>query len=57
MKTGGAFGTDFETSAEQLAAKVQEHISLGWEPIGGVAVGETGGMKTPYLFQAMIKRR
>ncbi len=57
VKACGAFGTDFEASAAQLAAQVQEHISLGWEPCGGVAAGETGSLKVPYLFQAMIKRR
>ncbi|MBI5688572.1 MAG: DUF1737 domain-containing protein [Verrucomicrobia bacterium] len=57
MKCCGAFGTDFPAAVEQLAAKVREQISHGWEPLGGVAVGETGGLKTPHLFQAMIKRR
>lgn len=58
MKCGSTFfGTDFPGAAEKLATVVREQISNGWEPIGGVATGETGGLKTPHLFQAMIKRR
>jgi hypothetical protein len=57
VKNAGAFGTDFEGTAEALAAAVRAQISLGWEPLGGVAFGETAGFKTSHLFQAMIKRR
>jgi hypothetical protein len=57
MKCTGTFGTDFERAVERLAALVREQISLGWEPLGGVATGETSSMKKAYLFQAMIKRR
>jgi hypothetical protein len=56
-KSAGMLGTDFQVSVDKLAASVREQISLGWEPLGGVSVGESYAMKTPYLFQAMIKRR
>jgi hypothetical protein len=57
MKCCGLMGTDFADAAEKLAAAVREQISHGWEPLGGVALGETAVTKAPHLFQAMIKRR
>lgn len=42
-------------SAEELQSKVQEHIGLGWEPIGGLSVATTGPGNWWY-YQAMIKR-
>jgi hypothetical protein len=36
---------------EKLTREVNEAISLGWEPLGGLAIGGT------ILYQAMIKRR
>lgn len=37
---------------EKLVASVNEAISLGWEPLGPLAFGDTG-----LVAQAMIKRR
>jgi len=53
----GFFGTNFEAAAEKLAAEVGQQIALGWEPQGGVSLGQTWNVKTPYLFQAMTRRR
>lgn len=50
-------GTQFERTADQLTTEVNQQIVLGWEPQGGVCVGQTAFMKKPYLFQAMVKRR
>jgi len=41
-------------SATELSVKVNEMISDGWEPHGGVAVG--GDALNKYFAQAMIKR-
>lgn len=57
VKCTGLLGTDFEGAAEKLAALVRQQIALGWEPLGGVALGESGGTKTPHFFQAMVKPR
>jgi hypothetical protein len=53
----GFLGTNFEVGAEKLAAAVNEYIAAGWEPQGGVSIGESRGLKTPHLFQAMVKQR
>lgn len=53
----GILGTNFETTAAKLAHEVNQHLMLGWEPQGGVCVGDTQSLKRPYLFQAMVKRR
>lgn len=37
---------------EKLMTAVNEAISLGWEPLGSIAFGDTG-----LVAQAMIKRR
>lgn len=37
---------------DQLVQAVNEQISLGWEPLGGISTTEHGS-----LMQAMIKRR
>ena len=55
QKAGGLFGTDFAQAAQQLAAAVNEAILDGWEPQGGLAIGQTGGTETPYLMQAMVR--
>ena len=57
VKALGLLGTNFEAAAEKLAEEVNQHIALGWEPQGGVSVGQTWNVKTPYLFQAMTRRR
>ena len=54
---GPLLGANFDAAADKLAAEVRSQIALGWEPLGGVAAGQTGTLKVPYLFQAMIKRR
>ena len=46
---------DIDKAAEQLVMEVNTLTSMGWEPVGGVAIGDAG--TTPYLLQAMIKRR
>jgi hypothetical protein len=55
-KAGSAWSTNFEDAAAALARKVNEAIRDGWEPQGGVAVGETTALDIPFLMQAMIKR-
>ena len=57
VKAVGFLGTNFETAAEKLAEEVGRHLALGWEPQGGIGSGHTLSFKTPYLFQAMIRRR
>jgi hypothetical protein len=55
-KAGSAWRTNFEQAAAALSLKVNEAIRDGWEPQGGVAVGETTATEVPFLMQAMIKR-
>ena len=50
-------GTDFEKAAEGLASRVNEFLTDGWEPQGGISVGETQRTNQPYLFQAIVRRR
>lgn len=57
VKAIGFLGTNFEAAAEKLAADVNQLIALGWEPQGGISLGHSWSLKTPFLFQAMIKRR
>jgi len=56
QKAGTALKTDFERAAEELSHKVNEAIRDGWEPQGGLAVGETAVTEVPHLMQAMIKQ-
>ena len=56
QKAGSALKTDFERAAEELARKVNQAIRDGWEPKGGLAVGETAATEVPHLMQAMVKR-
>jgi hypothetical protein len=56
QKAGSALKTDFERAAEELARKVNQAIRDGWEPKGGLAVGETAAAEVPHLMQAMVKR-
>ena len=53
----GLMGSQFEAAAEKLAEAVNEQIAAGWEPQGGVSIGETKPFKTPCLFQAMVRSR
>ena len=48
-------GTNFESAALELTEKVEELLAEGWQPQGGIAVGETQTTKAPYLFQALVK--
>jgi hypothetical protein len=57
VKAVGFLGTSFEAAAEKLAEEVGQLIALGWEPHGGVSLGQSRSFKTPYLFQAMTRRR
>lgn len=50
-------GTQFEAAAVKLAEEVNAHVAIGWEPQGGVCVGQTTSLRRPYLFQALVKRR
>jgi hypothetical protein len=56
QRAGSALKTDFERAAEELAHKVNDAIYDGWEPQGGLAVGETAATEVPYLMQAMVKQ-
>ena len=49
----GNMATDFEKAAVELSELVNQAIRDGWEPLGGVAVGNTQATMSPYLFQAM----
>jgi len=42
-------------SAEELQQKVQEYITAGWEPLGGLAVSNHGAWNYWY-YQAMVMR-
>jgi hypothetical protein len=48
--------TNFKNAAVELAEKVNSAIRNGWEPSGGVTVGETQSTNEPFLLQAMVKR-
>jgi hypothetical protein len=57
VKAVGLLGTNFEAAAEKLAEEVTRQIAQGWEPHGGVSLGQSMSFKTPYLFQAMTRHR
>jgi hypothetical protein len=57
VKAVGFLGTDFESAGEKLAEEVSRELAAGWEPQGGVCIGNTLSFKTPYLFQAVVRRR
>ena len=44
-----------ESASMALAEKVNEAISEGWEPLGGISHSEDR-QENPYLLQAMINR-
>ena len=48
-------GGAMESASTVLAEKVNEAISDGWEPVGGIAHSEDR-QENPYLLQAMINR-
>lgn len=41
------------TTVQDLTAKVNDYISDGWQPVGGVCVMEEG---VPAFYQAMVKQ-
>jgi hypothetical protein len=45
--------TNFEKAATDLTALVNQAIHDDWQPLGGVAVGNTQSTLAPFLFQAM----
>ena len=51
----GGLTRNVDHAADELMREVNEHITRGWEPLGGVAMGVAG--TAPYLVQAVIKRR
>jgi hypothetical protein len=44
-----------DQASEDLAKEVNEYISRGGEPAGGVAMGVAGAGATPFLLQAMVR--
>ena len=49
-------GGAMESASMALAEKVNEAISEGWEPLGGISHSEDR-QENPYLLQAMINRK
>ena len=49
-------GGAMESASTALAEKVNEAISEGWEPLGGISHSEDR-QENPYLLQAMINRK
>jgi hypothetical protein len=47
--------TQFERASEKLSKLVDDAMSQGWKPTGGVAVGQTQNTREPFLFQAMVR--
>lgn len=45
---------DVHKAAQELAGEVNEHLSSGWQPQGGIASIEAG--TGVYLLQALVKR-
>lgn len=54
-KIDHALSRDVDKAAQDLARQVSEQIAIGWEPVGGVAIGSAG--TAPFLLQAIVKRR
>ena len=54
-KVSAVLSKNVEKLADEFTRQVNEHIRSGWEPVGGVAIGQAGS--TTYLIQALIKRR
>jgi len=48
--------TNFENGARELKKKVNQELKLGWEPQGGVTIGNARQTNEPYLLQALVKR-
>lgn len=55
LKVTGILVHDVKKCGEALAKDVNAQVALGWEPLGGVAMGHTGTCN--HLLQAMVKRR
>jgi hypothetical protein len=54
-KIDNALKRNVDKAAAELTEQVNQELSLGWEPAGGVAIGSAGS--APYLLQALVKRR
>jgi hypothetical protein len=55
QKIENALSRNVGKAAKELSRQVNGQVSLGWEPVGGVAIGSAGS--APYLLQALVKRR
>jgi hypothetical protein len=56
VQAQGPIGTDFTAAAAQLAELVNKALREGYEPVGGIAVGEPIGGGQPTLLQALVRR-
>jgi hypothetical protein len=48
-------GTNFAEASAELAELVNEAISQGWKPQGGVSIGITQSTHAPFMFQAVVR--
>ncbi|HUF48344.1 MAG TPA: hypothetical protein VMM93_11050 [Vicinamibacterales bacterium] len=55
QKVESALSRNVGKAARELSRQVNDQMALGWEPVGGVAIGTAGS--APYLLQALVKRR
>ena len=55
QKVANALTRNVSKAAADLSREVNKHVAQGWEPLGGVAIGDAG--TAPYLLQTMIRRR
>jgi hypothetical protein len=55
QKVPNPFARNVNQAAKALSQQVNSLIALGWQPVGGVAIGNTGTV--PYLLQALVKPR
>lgn len=46
-----------EIAAVELTNLVNNHIAGGWEPLGGIAMGESQVFEVPYLLQALVRKQ
>ena len=54
-KISAVLARNVTLAVEEFGREVHEQLKSGWEPVGGVAVGQAGSHT--YLFQAVVKRR
>jgi hypothetical protein len=43
------------TSSEGVASTINDLISDGWEPLGGVSIGLTPTLSSPHYAQSIVK--